>query len=96
MILQNRRSGEGLPGYWTLKKKVQDTAEYRVWRKSTKSAIYCKIHDLKKKYLDTAGYRIWRRSITILQDTGSEEGVHGYCRIQDMEKKYYNTAGYRI
>ena len=85
MILQNRRSGEGLPGYWTLKKKVQDTAEYRVWRKSTKSAIYCKIHDLKKKYLDTAGYRIWRRSTIILQ-----------FRIQDLKKEYYNTSGYRI
>ena len=31
--------------------------------------------DLEKKYYNTAGYRIWRRNTTILQDTGSREGV---------------------
>ena len=44
--------------------------------------------------MDTAGYRIWRRSTTIMQDTGSREGVLQYYRILYLEKEYMDTAGY--
>ena len=66
-----------------MKKKVQGTAEYRVWRKSTN---ICKI-------LQNTGLE---KSVLILQDTGSGEGVLEYFRIQALKKENTDTAGYRI